>query len=227
MNDRSLAISILQNARDRLGERLTARIIDARQEIEADADGGSYLSEIETIYDQLGSRLAHVSAMLSNLPPVASPAPADATATEIIYADLASAYPTGFDLEGASQPAVLALPAPSSHDPRPAGNPLAEAFRRIALAVEASDLAAAARMISECFDLRPSQARRWATAFARQIERYPELPRRLGELAGALDEANEHAAAALVAECFESQPVEALTLVRALKRRMGEFDFGP
>ena len=38
-NERSLAISILQNARDRLGERLTSRIVEAREEIEADADG--------------------------------------------------------------------------------------------------------------------------------------------------------------------------------------------
>jgi len=93
MNDRSIAISILQKARDALSERLTQRVIDAQHEIESDADGSSYLSEIETIYEQLGGRLAHLNAMLSNLPPSTLATPAEAAASEIIYADLATAYP--------------------------------------------------------------------------------------------------------------------------------------
>ena len=39
MNDRSLAISILQKARDALSERLTERVIESQGEIEADAWG--------------------------------------------------------------------------------------------------------------------------------------------------------------------------------------------
>ncbi len=69
MNPHSLALSILQKARDALAERLTQRIIDAEHEIAEDAAGSTYLSEIESIYDQLGGRLAHVNAMLANLPP--------------------------------------------------------------------------------------------------------------------------------------------------------------
>jgi len=225
-NERGLAISILQNARDRLGERLTSRIVEAREEIEADADGGSYLSEIETIYEQLGSRLAHLNAMLSNLPPDTGPLRADATATEIIYADLASAYPTGFEVEPTpAANTMLALPAPAGHD-APASNALGEAFSEISALAHAGEHAAAAQLISECFDLRPTQARRWAVAFARQISRFPDLPRRLTDLAGALSEANEHAAAALVAECFESQAIEALALVRALRQRLANSDAG-
>jgi hypothetical protein len=226
MNERSLAISILQSARDRLSQRLTQRVIESRGEIEDDADGGSYLSEIETLYDQLGSRLAHVNAMLSNLPPVAAPAPADATATEIIYADLASAYPTGFEVETAGQPPMLGLPAPAGSSAR-VEDPLAEVLARIATQVQVGDMTGAARQISECFDLRPSQARRWARSFARQITRYPELPGRLTQLAGVLDEADEQAAAALVAECFETQAAEVLGLVRALRRRLTDGDHAP
>ena len=222
MSDRCQAITILQNARDRLSERLTQRIIESREEIKADAEGDSYLSEIETIYDQLGSRLAHVSAMLSNLPPVQTHTEADATATEIIYADLASASSAGFELEAATQPAVLALPAPPGRESGAPEETLAAAFRRIVTLVELDDLAPAAQLVGECFDLRPSQARRLTAAFARQIDRSGDLPQRLIELVGALDEANEQAAAALVGECFESQPSEALSLVRALKR--GEHD---
>ncbi len=219
MNNRSLAIHILQNARDLLSERLTQRIVEAREEIEADADGGSYLSEIEAIYDQLGSRLAHVNGMLANLPPAPAgeQSAADATATEIIYADLASAYPTGFELDGTSPPTVLALPAPACNEER--DDQLVDVFCQLASSAESNDIAAAARLISENFDMKPSRARRWAAAFARQIARHPDLVQRLIGLAVRIEHIGEHSVASLVAECFESEPFETLPIVRALKRR--------
>ncbi|MBI3839670.1 MAG: hypothetical protein HY288_17250 [Planctomycetia bacterium] len=227
MNQRTLAISILQRARDILGERLAQRIIDAQHEIEADAEDGSYLSEIETIYDQLGGRLAHLSAMLSNLPPSAGPAPADATASEIIYADLASSYPTGLDLEAAAPATLLALPAPVYPDPAPHVNGLADNLQDIVLQVQAGDLLNAARAISELFDIRPSDARRYARAFSREMASSPEIVARAVELGWTLGEVNEHAAAALVGECFEIQAIEALPMVRALKLRQSAAESAP
>jgi hypothetical protein len=219
MNQRSLAVSILQRARDTLGERLAQRIIDAQHEIEADAEGGSYLSEIESIYEQLGGRLAHLSAMLANLPPASNPAPADATASEIIYADLASAYPTGLELEPAAPPTLLALPAPASPEPAPHLNVLADSLQDIVLQVQAGDLLGAARTISELFDVKPSDSRRCARAFSRQMVNRPELVARVVELGWMLGEMDEQASAALLAECFEFQPPDALAIVRALKLR--------
>ncbi len=225
MNDRSQAISILQNARDLLGERLTQRIIEARQEIESDAQGNSYLSEIETIYEQLGGRLAHVNAMLSNLPPASAPSAADVTASEIIYADLASAYPTGLDLEGSAPLPLLALPAPSVFEERPQVDALADAFQRIALAAQAGDQLGAGRLISECFDIKPSQARRAAVSFTRQLAASPELAPRVVDLGAVLEQTNEQSAAALLGECFEFHALEALTIVRALKLRLADADW--
>lgn len=227
MNDRSLAIQILQHARDRLSERLTQRIIEAQEEIDSDASGGSYLSEIETIYDQLGSRLAHVNGMLANLPPApaAEQTTADATATEIIYADLASAYPAGFELEGASPPAMLALPAPASSEEK--NDELVDTLCRLTSLAESRDVPAAARLISEHFDLKPSRARRWAAALARQLGRHPELAARLVDLAVRIDHIGEHSAASLLGECFESEPFETLPIVRALKRRGHDGDRTP
>jgi hypothetical protein len=219
MNARALAISILQRARDTLGERLAQRIIDAQHEIEADAEGGSYLSEIETLYEQLGGRLAHVNAMLSNLPPAASAAPADATASEIIYADLASDYPTGLDLEAATPATLLALPAPVNPEPAPHVNLLADSLQDIVLQVQAGDLLGAARAISELFDIKPSESRRCARAFSRQMVGYPDFVARLVELGWTLGEMNEHSAATVLGQCFELQTLEALAIVRALKLR--------
>jgi hypothetical protein len=218
MNERSLAISILQKARDTLSHRLTERVVEAQHEIQADAAGGSYLSEIETIYEQIGGRLAHLNAMLSNLPPADSAAPADATASEIIYADLASSYPAGLDLEATSGVTLLGLPAPARTEEAHARS-LAGAFENIVLHIEGGDLAAASRLVAELFDIKPSQARRGAQAFARQMAHAPELAWRIEELGCSLDAANEYAAATLLGECFEFQAIEALSLVRALKTR--------
>src|SRR5687768_15677644 len=68
MNDRSRAIEVLKRARDSLAERLTERILESRDEILADAMGLAYQSEIDAVYEQVGSRLNHVSAMLGSLP---------------------------------------------------------------------------------------------------------------------------------------------------------------
>jgi hypothetical protein len=228
MNQKTLAVSILQRARDTLSERLAQRIVDAQHEIEADAEGGCYLSEIETIYEQLGGRLAHLNAMLTNLPPAASPAPADATASEIIYADLASAYPTGLDLETAAPPAtLLALPAPVNPEPAPHLNVLADSLQDIVLHVQAGDLASAASSITELFDVKPSEARQCARAFSRQIINRPDLVARVVELGWMLGEMDERDAATLLAECFEFQMPEALAIVHALKSRQRAADSVP
>jgi hypothetical protein len=224
MNQRTLAISILQKARDALGERLTQRILESEQEIAADAEGGSYLSEIEAIYDQIGGRLAHLNAMLAHLPPVAASVPADATASEIIYADLASAYPSGLDLDATSPVTLLALPAPPNSDEGSQLQALADDFVNVVAHVQAGELAGAGRLISELFDVKPSQGRRGAQALARQIVESPELVRRIAEVAGTLDEANEYSTATLLSECFEFQAIESLAIVRSLKTRLAESD---
>ncbi len=229
MNPRSQAISILQKARDALGERLTQRILESQHEIEADAEGGSYLSEIETIYEQIGGRLAHLNAMLSNLPPadptmaVDAPFAADATASEIIYADLASAYPAGLDAESTAPLTLLALPAPA-HDEEPREESLADRFASIVFEVQSGDMVSASWLISELFDIKPSQARRAAQAFARQLGGYPDLARRIEELGVSLETTNEYAAATLLGECFEFQAIDALALVRVLKTQFVESD---
>jgi hypothetical protein len=76
MNQREQAIRILRRTRDVLVQRLSERILDAEEEILAEAEGHSFLSEIETIYDQIGLRLVHVNQMLAHLP-AREPAPAE------------------------------------------------------------------------------------------------------------------------------------------------------
>ncbi len=221
MSDRCLAISILQKARDALCERLTERVIESRAEIEADAEGASYLSEIETIYEQIGGRLAHVNAMLANLPAAAPSPAADAMASEIIYADLASAYPTGLDLEAAAPLTLLALPAPVNLDDVQ-NDWMSTALGDLVRQLQADQIAAASRLISELFDVKPSQGRRAAAACARQMASEPHVAARIAELPKLIEDANEYPAAAVLGECFEFPAIEALALARALKLRRAD-----
>src|SRR4029077_19634541 len=68
MNDRARATEILREARTILAERLMELIADRREELLDDARGESYMNEIESLYEQVGMKLSHVSQMLSNLP---------------------------------------------------------------------------------------------------------------------------------------------------------------
>jgi hypothetical protein len=227
MNHRTLAISILQKARDTLSERLTQRIVDSQQDIEDDAEGCSYLSEIETIYEQLGGRLAHLNAMLANLPAATGPSPADTAASEVIYADMASAYPTGLEIEAATPLTLLALPAPSGFSQQQHVGLPGDSFQDIAVHVQAGDLGTASRLISELFDIKPSQARRGAQAFSRRSAADPDLARRIVELGDLLPETSEQSGAALLSECFEFPPFEAAAIVQTLKLRLTENDNTP
>jgi len=221
MNPSERALDILQKAREALCARLTERILDSEQEIAEDAEGSSYLSEIEAIYEQIGGRLAHLNAMLANLPPAQvqpAPEPTTETASEVVYADLASGTSATFDIEIASSPPLLGLPAPPAREESEVWS-LTVGLGRVVQMTRADDLSEAARLISEVFDLRPSQARRAAAAFQRQLGRYPDLARRLEQFGMEFRELNEYAAATLLGECFEFQAIDALLLVRSMKQQ--------
>src|SRR4051812_25367492 len=75
MNERAQALEVLRKARDLLAQRLTERILDAEEELLDDARGDSYLGDIETIYDQFGTKLTHLNQLINNLPQESEVAP--------------------------------------------------------------------------------------------------------------------------------------------------------
>jgi hypothetical protein len=68
MPDRQRALKVLHEAREILAQRLTDLVVDQADEILADARGDSYMNEIDSLYEQVGMKLAHVGQMLSHLP---------------------------------------------------------------------------------------------------------------------------------------------------------------
>src|SRR5262245_57012628 len=111
MNDRSRALEILKRARDILAEQLTDRVLQASDGILEDALGMSYVGEIDALFEQLGTRLAHLNALIANLPPVQ-------------------------EMKGETSPTDEAAPAPAAATPEPPSNgPLALPAPRSAVAL--------------------------------------------------------------------------------------------
>lgn len=80
MNEQPSARKVLLAARSELARRLSELVLAAEEEVLADARGESYMNEIETLYEQVGIKLAHVNQMLAGLPAdleveIATPAP--------------------------------------------------------------------------------------------------------------------------------------------------------
>ncbi|MCH7727860.1 MAG: Flp pilus assembly complex ATPase component TadA, partial [Planctomycetes bacterium] len=67
MDDHAIAMSILCHAREILADRMIERILDAENQILEDAQGDSYMNEIETLQESVGERLNSVNVMLANL----------------------------------------------------------------------------------------------------------------------------------------------------------------
>lgn len=221
MNPRSEAIQILQQARDLLSERLTQRIRESKDEIIEDADGQSYLSEIEQIYDQLGSRLAHVNAMLSNLPPVEEPPAAEPAPAAPVFTDVAAAtYSATVDapppLPPMEEPLALPSPAPEQRTMTLAAP---ATFQGFALQIQSGDIEAAGRSLAELFAVDAARGRRCAEVFHAQLEVHPDLFGKAMKLRSDLEGGNVNSAVMLLWECFGLQGLESLGVLQTLKMR--------
>jgi hypothetical protein len=98
-------MEVLKQAREVLLSRLAERVLDNREDILDDAGGYSYCGAIESMHDQLGQRLANVTAMLAHLQSADEPANAYDSAS----ADVLGTVPEvdavfGIGLEGLSEP---------------------------------------------------------------------------------------------------------------------------
>jgi hypothetical protein len=221
MNPRVEAISILQQARDMLAERLTERIRESRQEILDDAEGVTYLSEIETVYEQLGGRLAHINAMLSHLPPAEDVGSGEAATGEPVFTDVRTTYDSSYELEMPVISLPLALPAPAVTEERPQLTVAPSSLQSFALNVQTGDLETAGRCLAELFDLPASRGRACVDAFLQTWAGQPDLLHRFLTLKSDLHVGNVAPPLTILAECFGLQGMESIRALQALRGRLG------
>ena len=225
MKERDRAASILQRARDVLAERLTQRILDCEQEILDDAEGQSYLSEIEAVYEQLGGRLAHVNTMLSNLPPSEEPsgdeAELDSMASDPIYTDMGSSYPTAVDAAMAVHSATLALPPPAIGEERPQLTAAGATLQGFAVQMQNGDLESGTRSLCELFCLDVVRGRLCAETFADKLALETDIVLKVIRLRSELAGGSVNNALTLLWDCFGLSGLESLGALQSLKLRLG------
>jgi len=230
MNDRTRAIDILKEARAILGERLTEKILEQGEDILADARGESYMSEIESLYEQVGLKLSHVSQMLSNLPGE-QPAPYTETAaaqhaaantftvaTEASPSADAIVEETLPALTGPHFVATPALPAPKTSDPT-RDRATTSALQAFAAQIQAGDLLAAGRTLAALFELEEPRAVACAATFASRVRLESAFFRKVMELRGELFSGNPQRALLLLFDCFGLSRGESAEVLRNLQRR--------
>ncbi|EAQ77550.1 hypothetical protein [Blastopirellula marina] len=213
MNSPRDAVTILKQAREELVARLRQRIVENEEEILADARGESFLSDIETIYDQIGARLVHVNQMISSMPAEAL----EFEAEETYSTDdaMAASSETAFTFESAPQaslpmestPNVLSLPAPA-----PAAN-----FQLFMQSIQAGDESAAGRVLSDLLQVDLPRGEQCAKVFLQRYREDPEIVSKAMQLRKELMQSNFNDAIMLLYECFGLQGMESIAAMQALR----------
>lgn len=189
MNDRDKAIKILTQARDTLTEQLNERVLESADEIISDAEGETFLSEIEALFDKVGIKLHHIGIMLSQLPKIAEPKPPVPPAPP--YAAQVTVDPT------------VSVPTDS--------------FRDFGLHIQAGDVQAAGRSLTGLFNIDAARGLQCAEFFLAAVLRDPEIMTKAMLLRKELTADNHNNSLMLLYECFGLQPYEAIGIVATLK----------
>jgi hypothetical protein len=235
MNDRARASEVLRKARAILAERLTEKINEQSEELLDDARGDSYMNEIESLYDELGTKLSHVSQMLSNLP-ADEPSAQTQTQTQTAAAQhdpentftVATEPAPNFDgitqymmpaIAGPTFVATPALPAPKATIEPPKHRATNSALQAFAAQIQAGDLLAAGRTLAGLFDVEESRAIACASTFAQRGRSEAAFFHKVMELRHELHSANSQRALLLLLDCFGLSRGESAEIVRNLHRR--------
>jgi hypothetical protein len=230
MNDRARAIALLKQARELLAERLTERILAGSDELLEDAAGFSYMGEIEALYEQIGTRLVHVSQMLSNLPPVNDPPEGDfvsdgapAAASEESASDEA-AHQVG---ESGTESIIVGgplglktpgLPGPAISDLVLASRP--PSFQTFAAQIHFGDIESAGRTLAALFGVEESRGVQCATVFAERLENEPGFLAKAMQLRKELEKDGINAAIMLLHECFGLNGLECVGVLQTLRANL-------
>jgi hypothetical protein len=230
MNDRARATEVLREARTILAERLMELIVERRDELLDDARGDSYMNEIESLYEQVGMKLSHVSQMLSSIPAEEptrethtaaaqhGPESTFTVATEVAPNADAVIHDTTPALLGPLFVATPALPAPKAAEPIK-NRATSSALQAFAAQIQAGDLLAAGRTLSILFDVEEPRAIACAATFAQRVRSEANFFRKVMELRSELHSSNPQRALLLLLDCFGLSRGESAEILRNLQRR--------
>jgi hypothetical protein len=229
MSERERAIDILRQARDLLAQRLSDRILESEEELLDDARGDSYLDQIETIFDQFGTKLTHLNQMINNLPQEAEASPqSDSSFAAADYVSPMAADAAMADEASPSQPAAItgpliisppALPAPRREDD---GEIVTYSFASFAAQIRADELRHAARTLSVLMDISEARGMQCVRTFHGRWEEDESFLLKAMQLRGEVIASSYNSALMLLAECFGLVGIEAIGVLQTLRARFVE-----
>jgi hypothetical protein len=199
MDNRQRARKILEEARELLADRLVEQIVESGDGILEDAEGYSYMDEIDSLQERIGGRLNNINVMIGNLPasepvrkepmPVAEEAPVSSVGSKEAVAEEASPpVPVNFALFGQQ--------------------------------IAANDIDGAGRTLSELLDVDQTLARRCATAFRDRLNEDPTTIQKTMRLRSKLMAGEHNDSLMILWDCFGLQGLQAVTVLQTLRASM-------
>ncbi|HVC98087.1 MAG TPA: hypothetical protein VND64_30735 [Pirellulales bacterium] len=203
MNDRVRAMTLLQEAREILAQRLTERVLELGDELLDDARGESFAGEIDGLYEQIGLRLSQVNSLLAGLPPTSVlAAPTGQGPFSTVEVSAASNGMMGFLPQGETEAGHPHLAQQAA-----AGNELTM-LRMIVDSLINGDVETAGGFLSWWFEAPLEHGRRCATAFRERWASEPDFPRKAKQLRQELTGGSWSQAVSLWHDCFGISPAE-------------------
>lgn len=200
MDDHAIAMSILCHAREILANRMIERILDAEDQILEDAQGDSYMNEIETLQESVGERLNSVNIMLANLSVIE---PLDEMA---------------FDLEN---PIIFLGSIALDEEVDESGRTESPAnFALFTEQIAADDVEGAGQTLAELLEVDLKLAQRCATSFRDRLNEDPTTIEKAMRLRVELMAGNHNDSLMILWDCFRLQGRLAFNVLQTLKSRL-------
>jgi hypothetical protein len=231
MPARKRALDVLRKSRDILAQRLTELVLEQAEEILDDARGDSYMNEIESLYEQVGMKLAHLGQMISHLPDesletTTTTATAHHRAEDTFTVATHGAHTSDVELAEAlpalEGPIYVAAPAL----PPPGGAPSARAkatqlsLQAFAAQIQAGDVPAAGKTLGALLELDEARALACAATFDQRVRGEAGFYRRVMQLRKQIQAGDNQRVVVLLADCFGLSQPEAAAVVLTLRRRL-------
>lgn len=212
-SERNRALSLLKQARNVLAERLVQAVLDLGEDLLDDARGDSYAGEIDSLHDQLGTRLGQVNHLLAGLSEASTsderessrPAPEIEIPQTWTYKttdqDIAASTTVRDGTPGRDTDQSISRPTTSSAGTAQSRS-TASTYPLFVQDIVRRDLPAAARHLTEILGFDPVQCEACAMRFRDQLDRDPGFLAKVHGLRKALNAGHLERAEVLLAECF-------------------------
>jgi hypothetical protein len=229
MDKRKRALAILNQARELLANRLIENLIEAGDSILDDAEGSSYMDEIETLHQKVGARLSKINIMFTNLSQSA-PEDSDSEASDSEASDSESNDSETSDSEasaseastpGDAQPGTVAEEIPLlAAGPEQTNAPKPINFALFGRQIADNDMDGAGRTMATLLDVDQKLGLHCATSFRDRLQEDSTTLQKAISLRAKLLAGEHVESLTILWDCFRLQGAPAVLALETLRTRL-------